>query len=321
MNVSVIIPTYNNEHTIGSVLKALKNQEYDKGQVDVIVIDDGSKDSTVRICGAHGVNVVCNERNSGLAYTLNKGIRLSNHEIVVTLHGDTIPLSTKLLSKLVKPLGKSCFAASCSLQSPPRLERDNLSLWEKLLWAKLEEHNALNNKADAYRKTALSEIGLFDDKTFRTAGEDEDIAFRLREANKGIAATKARVRHDHHFSGASGVHSLLRILKKEYVFGQAGGALRRKFPFHKPGSYVYPRPKSFVADGSFRTMVCIGCFLPYIQVVCIPLLFSTSFLGVTKTVKLAGTQKAVLLYPLLNIMRFWFYTLGYCLGIIRGKQT
>jgi len=321
MNVSIVIPTYNSGRTIGQVLEALKTQEYDKGRVEVIVVDDESKDPTVKICEANGVKVIRNERNTGLAYTLNKGIKLSKYEIVVTLHGDTIPLSRNWLSDLVKPLHAPSVAASCSLQQPPKLNRDNLSLWEKLIWAKLDEHTALNNKADAYRKDTLLEIGLFDDRTFRTAGEDEDLALRLRKADKKIIGTKARVRHNHHFSYTSSPNSLVKILRKEYIFGQAGGALRRKFPRYKPGSYVHPSPRSLVADGFFRASVCIGCLLPYIQAVCIPLLIITSSLGLRKTLKRTQNRKTFFLYPIFNILRFWSYTLGYCYGLIKGKQT
>lgn len=321
MNVSIVIPAYNNERTIGLVLKALRIQEYDKGQVEVIVIDDGSRDSTVKICEAHGVRVIRNEINSGLAYTLNRGIKLSKHEIVVTLHGDTIPLSTRWLSELIEPFNDPSVAASCSLQQPPNCKSDDLSLWEKLLWAKLDEHNAFNDKADAYRKSVLFEIGLFDYETFRTAGEDEDLALRLRQANKKITTTKARVRHNHHSLCSSNFDCLLKILRKENIFGQAGGALRRKSLFYKPGSYVYPSPRSFVTDGFFRTFICIGCVVPYVQILCIPLIILISLFGLRKTSKYVGTMRAILLYPIFNILRFWFYAFGYCYGIIRGKQT
>lgn len=320
MNVSVVLPAYNNAQTIASVLEALKNQEYSKGQVEVIVIDDGSTDSTAEICKAHGVRLVQNEQNSGLGYSLNKGITLSNHEIIVTLHGDTVPLSKTWLSELLEPFTDASIAASCSLQQPPDHLSNRLCLWEKLLWAKLDEHNAFNDKADAYRKDVLSELGCFDYKTFRTAGEDEDLALRLRQSNKKIAATNAKVLHDHYQSYTSSFECLKKLLRKEYTFGRAGGALRRKFPFHNLGSYIPPRPKSFVNDGLFRTIVCIGCFIPYVQVVCIPILVLLSLPGILKTVRKIRMRSALLLYPLFNIMRYMSYTLGYCVGTVTKKQ-
>jgi len=321
LGVSVIIPTYNNERTIGLVIEALKNQKISKDMMEVIIIDDGSKDSTIEICESHGINVIKNNKNKGLSYTLNRGITLSKHEIVVTLHGDTIPLSENWLSELIDPLDDFSIAASCSLQEPPTHSSDVLSIWEKLLWSKLDEHNALNNKADAYRKGVLIEINLFDSHTFRTAGEDEDLALRLRLTNKKIAATKAKVLHAHMFKCDTDFKCLIKILKKEYIFGQAGGALRRKKPFYKPGSYVFPSPKSFIMDGLFRTFICIGSLLPYIQIVCIPILIIASLFGITKSMNYIKNKKVIFLYPSFNIIRFWVFSIGYIIGIFKGKQT
>jgi glycosyltransferase involved in cell wall biosynthesis len=320
LNVSVIIPTYNNSRTIASVLTALKNQEYSEGKFEVIIIDDGSKDTTAEICVANGFKPVRNCENLGLGYSLNKGISISSYEIIVTLHGDTIPLSNNWLSQLVIPFNDSVIAASCSLQQSPGMSTNRLCIWEKLLWARLDEHNAFNDKADAYRKNVLLELGSFDFDTFRTAGEDEDLALRLRQSNKKIVVTNARVLHDHYHTYSSSFECLKKLLKKEFTFGRAGGALRRKFPFHTMGSYVYPNPKSFISDGLFRTLVCIGCFIPYVQILCVPVLVLISLPGVIKTVRRTKLKRALFLYPVFNIIRYFFYTLGYCVGIATKKQ-
>ena len=49
ISVSVIIPTYNEEATIADILTAVQAQKVDGVTFEVIVIDDGSKDSTVEI--------------------------------------------------------------------------------------------------------------------------------------------------------------------------------------------------------------------------------------------------------------------------------
>ncbi len=319
MDVSIIIPAYNNSKTIGSVLSALRKQEYPTGDVETIVIDDCSQDSTVGICAAHGINAIKNDHNYGLAYSLNRGISLSNHEIIVTLHGDTRPLSSTWLSELTEPLSDSSIAASCSLQQPPAL-REDMCLWEKLIWSRMNEHSAFNDKADAYRKSALSELGLFDYKTFRTAGEDEDLALRLRLSNRKIVATRALVIHDHQQSLSSSSECLKQFLFKEYSFGRAGGALRRKYPFHAPGSYVHPQPKSFVNDGAFRAIIALGCFIPYVQIVFIPVIVSFSLPGILRTFQKTHMHSALLLYPLFNVMRYLSYGLGYCVGIVTKCQ-
>ena len=47
--VSVILPVYNGERYIKKCLESLMNQSYPKDKYEVIVIDNGSSDSTVEI--------------------------------------------------------------------------------------------------------------------------------------------------------------------------------------------------------------------------------------------------------------------------------
>ncbi|MCX6773403.1 MAG: glycosyltransferase family A protein, partial [Candidatus Micrarchaeota archaeon] len=46
MKVSVVIPTYNRIDDLRKCLNALRAQTLDRGEFEVIVVDDGSKDST-----------------------------------------------------------------------------------------------------------------------------------------------------------------------------------------------------------------------------------------------------------------------------------
>ena len=320
MDVSVVIPSYNNQATIADVLDALLNQKYNKGQTEIIVIDDHSTDNTKQIIKKYPITKICNGKNLGLAKSLNKGISLAKHQIIVTLHADTIPNNQKWLEQLVAPLTDHNVAAVCSLQIPPNSQRRQLTIWEKMLYTKLGPHNALNDKADAYKRTVLDEIGLFDDKTFRTAGEDEDLALRLRFHEKNIRGSQAQVTHNHYFYTGQHKTSIFRqILKKEYTFGKAGGALRRKYPRYRPGSYIFPISKPFTSDGLFRVVLCIGALIPYVQLAFIPLLIGAASIGITNLA--TENKKLLILYPFFNILRFATYTIGYIAGIVKGKQT
>src|SRR3989344_7068153 len=48
-NISVIVPAYNEEKNIGDALKAIFSSNYPRNRMDVIVVDDGCTDNTVRI--------------------------------------------------------------------------------------------------------------------------------------------------------------------------------------------------------------------------------------------------------------------------------
>ena len=87
MKLIVIIPAYNEELTIGSVIKGLKK----KGYNDIIVVDDGSSDKTFEIASKEGVNVYKHMINRGLGGALNTGITGALREeadLLVTFDAD-----------------------------------------------------------------------------------------------------------------------------------------------------------------------------------------------------------------------------------------
>src|SRR5438093_1396692 len=319
-NVSVIVPTFNNSQTVKTTIQSVLMQKLDEPP-DIIVVDDASTDNTVFLVESMGLKVTRNLQNLGLAASLNKGIRLSKSDFVVTLHGDTTPLNGDWLSQLTAPLVLGEADATCSLQHAPLCNGPTCSIWEKFLWGKLGPHHALNDKADGYQKETILKLGGFDEVRFRTAGEDEDMAFRLRLSMARIAPTRAEVRHDHRFDTKSKTRILEKILAKEYTFGRCGGALRRKFPTHRPGAYVYPAVKSTCSDGAFRVCLCIGALIPYLQLICIPGLVGVSLLGINSTKTNTRLGFRIILYPIFNIARFWSYTLGYLHGLVTGRQV
>ena len=49
--ISVIVPVYNSEKTINRCIKSILNQTY--GNIEIIVVDDGSIDKSVLICNEY----------------------------------------------------------------------------------------------------------------------------------------------------------------------------------------------------------------------------------------------------------------------------
>jgi len=49
MKISVVIPVYNEEAMISSCLDSLINQNYAKKNYEIVVVNDGSTDSTLKI--------------------------------------------------------------------------------------------------------------------------------------------------------------------------------------------------------------------------------------------------------------------------------
>ncbi len=84
--VIVLIPAYNEELTIGSMVLLAKHYA-DK----VVVVDDGSKDRTVSIAIESGADVLRMEKNSGKAMALQEGVEYCKRfepRVVIMIDGD-----------------------------------------------------------------------------------------------------------------------------------------------------------------------------------------------------------------------------------------
>ena len=82
--ISIIIPAYNEESSIGLVLDALPHEKLH----EIIVVDNGSTDATARVAQEHGARVV-KEPRKGYGSACLKGIdELDAPDIVVFIDGD-----------------------------------------------------------------------------------------------------------------------------------------------------------------------------------------------------------------------------------------
>src|SRR5205085_8190870 len=71
-------------------LAALGEQDFD-GEIELIVVDDGSADETSAVAERHGAHVVRHETSRGLSASRNDGVRASHADIVGFLDDDCIP--------------------------------------------------------------------------------------------------------------------------------------------------------------------------------------------------------------------------------------
>ena len=88
MLVSIIIPAYNAEDTLGECLEACKTQTHP--EVEIIVVDDGSSDATSQITADMGVSCLT-QTNAGPAAARNHGARVAKGEILAFTDADCIP--------------------------------------------------------------------------------------------------------------------------------------------------------------------------------------------------------------------------------------
>jgi cellulose synthase/poly-beta-1,6-N-acetylglucosamine synthase-like glycosyltransferase len=86
--VSVLVPAYNEEKSIGRCIEALLCQDYG-GAMEIIVINDGSSDRTAEIILTYPVKFIDLKKNGGKANALNRGIEEAKGDILVFTDSDS----------------------------------------------------------------------------------------------------------------------------------------------------------------------------------------------------------------------------------------
>jgi len=93
MEVSVVIPVFNNGDRLREVLVGLENQEYPRDRFEVIVVDNGSTDNSPEVARSfQGVCLLKETAHSQSPYsTRNRGIESSQGKIIVFLDSTCVP--------------------------------------------------------------------------------------------------------------------------------------------------------------------------------------------------------------------------------------
>ncbi len=100
--LSVIIPVYNEERTIGSIVEIAR--AWGVAQ-EVIVVNDGSTDHTLGALGQFGttIRVLSYTKNQGKGYAMAKGIEAATGELLMFLDGDMTGLTFGDLDAMLAP--------------------------------------------------------------------------------------------------------------------------------------------------------------------------------------------------------------------------
>jgi len=102
--ISLVIPAYNEEKTIGNVLEQTIQVMDALGMpYEVIVVDDGSSDRTKEMASKYKAKVLSNGKNRGKGYAIRKGLQQAKGDIIVTMDADGSH-NPKQIPDLIKPL-------------------------------------------------------------------------------------------------------------------------------------------------------------------------------------------------------------------------
>jgi glycosyltransferase involved in cell wall biosynthesis len=104
MNISIIIPAYNEGQNLKLLLSEIKNVSFPEAtHVEIIVVDDGSEDNTAEIARTEGVRVIRHPYNMGNGAAIKTGLRNAGGNICVFIDAD-LQHSPQDIPKLVDEL-------------------------------------------------------------------------------------------------------------------------------------------------------------------------------------------------------------------------
>lgn len=172
--VSVIIPTYNREATVGNSIQSVLNQTWQN--FEIIVVDDGSTDNTCHVVEAFAddrIRYVCLEQNEGASRARNEGIRLAESEFIAFLDSDDewLPAKLEKQMRVMLQAPETVGLVYCRMKGTeengatlicPELERPIEELQGNMLFSLLEK-NAIGTPAMLVRKQCLEQTGGFDE--------------------------------------------------------------------------------------------------------------------------------------------------------------
>jgi glycosyltransferase involved in cell wall biosynthesis len=100
--VSFVIPSYNSGKFLRQTLESCLNQTY--SNIEILLINDGSTDNTDEILedfkNIENFFHIKNEKNEGLIYTLNRGMKLARGEFIARMDGDDICLPGRIQAQV-----------------------------------------------------------------------------------------------------------------------------------------------------------------------------------------------------------------------------
>lgn len=230
MRTSVIVVTWNGLHVLRDCVTALAAQTLDH---ELIVVDNGSRDGTREWLEQHApqVTIIGLSHNLGFAGGNNVGLRAATGDQLVLVNNDTVA-APDFLERLVAPLADDeqvgsvagvltfahqpeTIASAGIVVGRDALHRDFLALTPvAALPPQPVEIFGASGGAVCYRRAALDDVGLFDERYFNYL-EDADLAWRLRLRGwRCMLAPDAHIRHIYSATAGQGSPFKQRLLAR-----------------------------------------------------------------------------------------------------------
>lgn len=187
--VSVIIPAYDAERSIEATLRSVLAQSY--RNIEVIVVDDGSRDRTAAIVDAvrKGDNRVylVRQPNAGQAAARNAAIAMAKGEFIAPIDADDIWFSDKLSLQVERALQSPevalVYGWSAFIDERGALTGESVTsdLEGEVLSGLICSNLVGNGSAPLMRAECVRQIGGYDEAKAISGCDDLDLYIRLSE--------------------------------------------------------------------------------------------------------------------------------------------
>jgi len=200
------MPVYNADKYLPLAIESILNQTY--SNFELIIIDDGSTDSTFQIISkAAGrdkrIIVFRNKTNLGICKSLNKGLELAKGKYVARMDADDWSYPARLEKQLsfLKDHPGTVICGSAIEICDNRLKVKNKRYYpisDKEIRKKILKINPFAHPATMYQRAVAVKAGGYNEKLFTV--EDYDLYFRLgnlgKFANLSDTLLKLRIKYD-----------------------------------------------------------------------------------------------------------------------------
>lgn len=191
--VSIMIPTHNEEKMISYKLRNIFAQDYPKDKMEVIVIDDGSKDDTVKtVKKFKKVKLIQLKSRAGKIAAINEGIKHAKNDIIVQTDGNNLISKNSIRESLKMFSNKE--VGGVGIEYIPVVTKDDLFSSGEVYY-RIRENRlaALESDFDtcfAYGKFFAFRRSLIPSIDPRSTAEDLDMVLRIRNQGKRVVTAQ-----------------------------------------------------------------------------------------------------------------------------------
>lgn len=200
MLTSIVIRTLDEARYLDELLVAIEQQELGPFQVEVVVIDSGSTDGTLRIAERHGCVITHITREQfSFGRSLNMGCEVARGDILVLISGHCVPADRHWLRELCQPIAAGQVDYSYGKQiGGPESHFSECRIFGKYFpeQSRIPQDGFFCNNANSAISRAAWERYRFDENV--TGLEDMELAQRLhRDGGRIGYVAEACVYHHH----------------------------------------------------------------------------------------------------------------------------